>query len=107
MLHLKKKWHILWHKKELEANVANAIYKVWNFKKLGLELQCVPTLPMEVILVTNHSIQILSGMHLSHYSGLVVVLDVPSDWGSMTRDTSLHNHHACQTINCMEPISRV
>jgi hypothetical protein len=45
--------------------------------------------------ITNHSTQILSGMHVSHYSGLVVVLDVPNDRGPMTRDMSLHNHRAC------------
>jgi hypothetical protein len=37
----------------------------------------------------------LSGMHLSHYSVLVVVLDVLSDWGPLARNMSLHNHHAC------------
>jgi hypothetical protein len=36
---------------------------------------------IEVIAITSHSTQILSGMHLSNYSGLVMVLDVPSDWG--------------------------
>jgi hypothetical protein len=28
---------------------------------------------MEVVPITNHSTQILSGMHLSHYSGLVAM----------------------------------
>jgi hypothetical protein len=50
---------------------------------------------MEVIPITNHSTQNLNGMHVSHYSGLVMVLDVPSDWGPMVKDMSLHNHHAC------------
>jgi hypothetical protein len=54
-----------------------------------------PTLLVEMILVTNHSTQILNGMHLFDYSGLVVVFDVPNDWGLMTGDMSLHNHHAC------------
>jgi hypothetical protein len=68
----------------------------------GLKLQKIRILPlvhlpllMEMIPITNHSTQILSGMHLSHYNGLVVVLDVPSDWGLMTRDMPLHNHCAC------------
>jgi hypothetical protein len=50
---------------------------------------------MEVIPITNHSTQILSGMHLSHYNGLLLVLDVPSDWGPMAKDMSLHNLRAC------------
>jgi hypothetical protein len=60
----------------------------------------------EMIPITNHSTQILNGMHLSHYNGLVVV-DVPNDRGSMARDMSLHNHHACPNTSYNEPFFRV
>jgi hypothetical protein len=57
---------------------------------------------VEVILVTCHSTQILSEMRLSHYSGLVMVLDVPSDWGLVAQGTC-----HCITIIYNEPFSRV
>ncbi len=57
---------------------------------------------MEVIPVTNHYTQILSRMHLSHYSGLVVVLDVLNGlWqGARHCTTTMH----AQTTSYMEPI---
>ncbi len=36
---------------------------------------------VEVITITSHSTQILSEMCPPHYGGLVMVLDIPSDWG--------------------------
>jgi hypothetical protein len=46
-------------------------------------------------------------MHLSHHSGLVMVLDVPSDWAPMVRIMSLHNHMHAQTASYNEPLFRV
>jgi len=38
---------------------------------------------------------------------MVMVLDVPSDWGLMARNMSLHNHHACPNPSYNEPFFRV
>ncbi len=89
--------------KRLRGKCCQGHLKGMNIQKIRILTLICPHLKLiEVITITSHSTQILNEMCLFHYSDLVMVLDVRSDWGLVAQGTC----HYTATIYS-EPFSRV
>jgi len=67
MLHFKRSGTYVAHK-GIKSKCCQHCLQGMKFQKISFLTSMCPTLLVEVIPITNHSTQILSGMHLSHYN---------------------------------------